>query len=283
MEAYEPEAPLSPVHAPEYSEYLAPSDDDIAPAEDQPLPASPIALSPGYITDSEPIEDGLEEDPEIDPVDYETEPFETDEAVATPPPLVSPHTYAVAPIPPSPPPSPLSPLLSPLPRIPSLSLMLPLPTRRDIILEADIPLQKRARYTALSQKFEIGESSAVAAARQPVPTLAQGTELNFMTALEEVKESVADMATRHRQDSEEIYTRHQDAQDDRALLWTRSSTLARERQYYRHIAIAETRALQQKRRDDHDMWTRAIGRIQTLEIARDPEHLDGPGDASSSC
>ncbi|GJZ94599.1 hypothetical protein Tco_0666802 [Tanacetum coccineum] len=37
MEAYEPEAPLSPVHAPVYSEYLAPSDDDMAPAEDQPL------------------------------------------------------------------------------------------------------------------------------------------------------------------------------------------------------------------------------------------------------
>ncbi|GJZ06807.1 hypothetical protein Tco_0540600 [Tanacetum coccineum] len=36
MEAYEPEAPLSPVHAPVYLEYLAPSDDDIAPAEDQP-------------------------------------------------------------------------------------------------------------------------------------------------------------------------------------------------------------------------------------------------------
>nr|GEY06527.1 hypothetical protein [Tanacetum cinerariifolium] len=90
MEVYEPEAPLSPVHTPEYPEYLAPSGDDIAPAEDQPLPARafglvlvlfgffcspllpalPIALSPGYIADSEPIEDGPEEDPEMDPLDY---------------------------------------------------------------------------------------------------------------------------------------------------------------------------------------------------------------------
>ncbi|GJX20832.1 hypothetical protein Tco_0223509, partial [Tanacetum coccineum] len=148
-----------------YSEYLAPSDDDIAPAEDQPLPALPIALSPGYIADSKPIEDGLEEDPEMDPVDY----------------------------------------------------------------------------VADEEEFEIGESSAVAAARQPELTLARGTKLNFMTALEEVKESVADMATRHRQDSEEFYTRHQDAQDDRALLRARSSTLARERRYYRHMAIVADR------------------------------------------
>nr|GFB54804.1 hypothetical protein [Tanacetum cinerariifolium] len=41
-----------------------------APMEDQPLPtnASPTALLPGYINDSNPEED--EEDPEEDPVDY---------------------------------------------------------------------------------------------------------------------------------------------------------------------------------------------------------------------
>nr|GFA50121.1 hypothetical protein [Tanacetum cinerariifolium] len=41
-----------------------------APIEDQPLPtdASPTALLPGYIDDSNPEED--EEDPEVDPVDY---------------------------------------------------------------------------------------------------------------------------------------------------------------------------------------------------------------------
>nr|GEY54480.1 hypothetical protein [Tanacetum cinerariifolium] len=71
-------------HAPEYSEYLAPSDDDIAPAEDQPLPASPIARSSGYIANSEPIEDDSEEDLEMDRVDYaadkeEEESFEDEE------------------------------------------------------------------------------------------------------------------------------------------------------------------------------------------------------------
>ncbi|GJT33469.1 hypothetical protein Tco_0923888 [Tanacetum coccineum] len=166
------------------------------------------------------------------------------------------------------------------------------PALEDIILDVDMPLQERARFTTPSHGFEIRESSAATAARQPGSTLARDTELDFMTALEEVKESVTDIASRHRHDSEEFYMRHQDAQDDRAVLRAYISTLARERRYYCHMAIvayreamyarhawthsmdhiresqaeirvlqAETRALQQQRRDDHDMWTRAIGRI----------------------
>nr|GEX12406.1 aquaporin NIP2-1-like [Tanacetum cinerariifolium] len=50
--------------------YKASNEELEAPMEDQPLPtnASPIALLPGYIDDSNPEED--EEDPEEDPVDY---------------------------------------------------------------------------------------------------------------------------------------------------------------------------------------------------------------------
>ncbi|GJT31344.1 putative reverse transcriptase domain-containing protein [Tanacetum coccineum] len=62
-----PEHPPSPIEIPyvpepEYPEYLVPSEDE-APMEDQPLPAdaSPVALSPGYVPDSD-----LEEDPEED-------------------------------------------------------------------------------------------------------------------------------------------------------------------------------------------------------------------------
>ncbi|GJW91015.1 putative reverse transcriptase domain-containing protein [Tanacetum coccineum] len=287
MEAYEPEAPLSPVHALVYPEYLAPSDDDIAPAEDQPLPApaSPAALSPNYSADSEPAEEDPEEDPEMDPVDYpfdddeeepfeeeehlasadsaspvpdsapsseETEPSEIDETAAIPPPPVSLYTivplsqtclqeWRTAPTPPSPSPSPLSPLSSPLPRIPSPPLLLPSPTRRDIIPEADMPLWKRARFAAPSHGFEIRESSAAAAARQPGSTLTRGTELDFMTALEDFKESVTDIAAKHRQDSEEFHTCHQDAHDDRAILQARISTLTRERRFYRHVAIVADR------------------------------------------
>ncbi|GJZ10587.1 hypothetical protein Tco_0545346, partial [Tanacetum coccineum] len=62
------QAPLSPdyVPGPEYPEYLTPSDEEV-PIEDQPYAVadSPIALSPGYVVDSDP-----EEDSEDGPVDY---------------------------------------------------------------------------------------------------------------------------------------------------------------------------------------------------------------------
>ncbi|GKE13356.1 hypothetical protein Tco_1416907, partial [Tanacetum coccineum] len=70
-----PEHPPSPVYLPyvpepEYPEYLAPSDEE-TPMEDQPLPddASPVALSPGYVTNSNPEEDP-EEDFEEEHADY---------------------------------------------------------------------------------------------------------------------------------------------------------------------------------------------------------------------
>ncbi|GKD22156.1 hypothetical protein Tco_1223859, partial [Tanacetum coccineum] len=70
-----PKHPPSPVEVryvlePEYPEYLVPSDAE-APLEDQPLPtdASPTALSPGYVANSDPDEDP-EEDPEEDHADY---------------------------------------------------------------------------------------------------------------------------------------------------------------------------------------------------------------------
>ncbi|GKD73687.1 hypothetical protein Tco_1331969 [Tanacetum coccineum] len=85
------EHPPSPVKVPyvpepEYPEYLASSDVE-APLEDQPLPAeaSPTALSPGYVADSDPDEDP-EEDPEEDHADYpadggdgDDEPFDDDD------------------------------------------------------------------------------------------------------------------------------------------------------------------------------------------------------------
>nr|GEV23277.1 hypothetical protein [Tanacetum cinerariifolium] len=65
------QAPRSPVYIPYvpepvYPEYI-PLEDDVFPAEEQPLPtaASPTAESPGYIPESDP-----EEDPEEDPADY---------------------------------------------------------------------------------------------------------------------------------------------------------------------------------------------------------------------
>nr|GEW22443.1 hypothetical protein [Tanacetum cinerariifolium] len=137
------------VPGPEYSKYVAPSDAEI-PIEDQLLPAhaSPIALSLGYVADSDP-----KEDPEEDPADYtadggddddddgdddDDEEEEARKTVSHHPPITTSTEaliakYAVAPTPPVPPLSPLSPWSSPLPHIQSpplhvLSLPLPLPS-----------------------------------------------------------------------------------------------------------------------------------------------------------
>ncbi|GJS47564.1 hypothetical protein Tco_0597685 [Tanacetum coccineum] len=125
---YFEQAPLSPdyVPGPEYPEYLAPSDEEVLVEDPAYAVAdSPIALSPGYIADSNPEEDsedgivdyptdegdGDDDDssdnneeeeaseeeeehlaladsvvaPVVDhvPSSEETEPFETDESVAT--------------------------------------------------------------------------------------------------------------------------------------------------------------------------------------------------------
>ncbi|GJV29870.1 hypothetical protein Tco_1386318 [Tanacetum coccineum] len=70
-----PEHPPSPIDVPyvpepEYPEYLAPYVAE-APLEDQPLPAdaSPTALSPGYVADSD-LDEDPDEDPEEDYTDY---------------------------------------------------------------------------------------------------------------------------------------------------------------------------------------------------------------------
>ncbi|GJU48094.1 putative reverse transcriptase domain-containing protein [Tanacetum coccineum] len=97
-----------------------------------------------------------------------------------------------------------------------------------------------------TSRFEIRESSVAAAARQPGSALTQGTELDFMTALEEVKKSVTDIAAIHRQDSEESGG---------------------------HVCTIGLDSL-------HRSYP-AIGRIQTLKIARDPEYPDGPGDSGT--
>nr|GEZ51813.1 hypothetical protein [Tanacetum cinerariifolium] len=64
------QAPLSLSHALVYTEYVAPSDNDPLP-KDRPLAASasPTALSPDYLADSELVED----DPKEDLVDYPSE------------------------------------------------------------------------------------------------------------------------------------------------------------------------------------------------------------------
>ncbi|GKD49073.1 hypothetical protein Tco_1278049 [Tanacetum coccineum] len=99
------------------------------------------------------------------------------------------------------PPSPLSPLSSPLPQIPSPPLPLlsppttsptyaeaPLGYRavgiRDDLPKVDMPLRKRACFTAPTGRFEIEESSSAAAARQSGHALAHRVDNGFVDTLD---------------------------------------------------------------------------------------------------
>nr|GEV52947.1 reverse transcriptase domain-containing protein [Tanacetum cinerariifolium] len=204
------DTPISPAYALEHAPL---ADDDLEPTVAQALPAhvSPAPLSPDYSTDSKPIKD----DPQEVEEDLEEEELPT-MAASTPAiaDLASPSKETepfkedeVAPTPPSP-----------------------------ISSHAIIHLS----YTQLcrARKFEIRESSAVAAARQPGSTLAQGTRDRLVFALEETNETVINLGTSYRKDSHEIY-------DQRASL---SEAERRRQSHQGHRTRQTTKACQRARK-----------------------------------
>nr|GEV20636.1 hypothetical protein [Tanacetum cinerariifolium] len=173
----------------------------------------------------------------------ETEPFETDESAATPPPnpayrvtarmFIRPQTPISLPSDTeiarlmaihTPPPSPLSPLslplppiLSPLPYIlsPSVPPSLPLPTI------FTYPLGYRAAMIWLRAEDEI------------VKTM-QGAPATDET---ELFRRVTDLVETMRRDTDEIYTRMDDAQSERQLMASRLNLLVRDRRALAHTAL----------------------------------------------
>nr|GFD00302.1 hypothetical protein [Tanacetum cinerariifolium] len=119
----------------------------------------------------------------------------------------------------------------------------------------DMPLQKRARFTALAFRFKVGKSSAVAAARQPILDVAiidatprrlvskevgYGIEVVLDDIVRDMNERastttvglskrVTDLSITLSRDTYEIHVRLEDAQDDRALQRARVNTLFRDR------------------------------------------------------
>ncbi|GJR15126.1 hypothetical protein Tco_0797778 [Tanacetum coccineum] len=177
----EPEhASLSPDYmpGPEYPEYLAPSDGEV-PVEDQPYAVadSPIALSLGYIADSDPKEDPEDEAARIRLRTASPPPLPLSSPLPLPPPIILPRTRAsmvlmrdVAPstyilTPRSRTPPSRTPPILPIP-LPTSSLPLPLPStnRRVDVPEVVLPPQKRLCITS-GLRFKVEESSSSAAAR----------------------------------------------------------------------------------------------------------------------
>ncbi|GKE20051.1 hypothetical protein Tco_1431563, partial [Tanacetum coccineum] len=160
--------------------------------------------------------------PNVDPVPSaeDTEEFETDESTPThyasaptlpspPPSLRSPLSSPLPQIPspplplPSPPTTSLTYVEAPLgyiaakirlratspstlhpSEIPSPPLLLPSTTLKDDLPDADMPLRKRAHFTAPTGRFEIGESSSAVAARQVGHTLAYTIDYVFIDTMD---------------------------------------------------------------------------------------------------
>nr|GEV91297.1 putative reverse transcriptase domain-containing protein [Tanacetum cinerariifolium] len=114
--------------------------------------------------------------------------------------------------------------------------LLPFTSRRTDIPEADMPPRKRACLTTPALGFEIEESSAAGAARQPGPTESDLMRYRVEQA-EGVNERVTELDTTVRQRRDEFEIRFEEAQDDRALLRARVNTLFRDRPDHRRTAM----------------------------------------------
>ncbi|GJU62699.1 putative reverse transcriptase domain-containing protein [Tanacetum coccineum] len=173
----------------------------------------------------------------------------------------------------------------------ALSVIFGLSLTRDDILEAGTPLQKKARFTAPTGRFKVGESSTTAA-RQPRSTVARTVDYSFMDTLDA---SIRDIDRRamdvvelvnlrvsyqvdvRRRESKKFYRRHQDAQDDRAALrdeWALDRFEANNKALEAWIAVLETQAYRHEwqHQDADDRATRHIMRIQALEAHWRLEH-----------
>ncbi|GJW67647.1 hypothetical protein Tco_0122071 [Tanacetum coccineum] len=259
-----PEVSPSPDYKP------GPEEDEILPAEEQPLPAaaSPTADSPGYVPESdleeEPEED--DEDPEEDPADYpadrnndDDEDEDEDEDEEEEGGFQDAQLWPTCPTIPSPPPNS--------------------PTHIEIP-ESCLPLRKRVRFFSPTSSHEVGESSAAGAARQDRPAIARddpysiaredlygfvdmvdvpprsstSRELDYditdtwddlvgaideiaPTTIEGVNQRVTHLATIVEEETTSMYGIMEDAQDDRSQLRGRVNLLYRDRPVHRRLAV----------------------------------------------
>nr|GEW74028.1 hypothetical protein [Tanacetum cinerariifolium] len=150
-------------------------------------------------------------------------------------------------------------LLLPSGTPPLLPIHLPVPSTSRIadIPEADTPPRKRLVLTAPRPGCEVRESYAVAA-RQPGPTMARSVNCSFvdimetrfrdterrrMTALEMVNMRVSYQVDVRSRESSEFYSRHHDAQKDRAAVGAEIEVLRRQRLAYEQESIQIHKAL----------------------------------------
>nr|GEX38987.1 hypothetical protein [Tanacetum cinerariifolium] len=293
-----------------YPEFMPPKDDVLPVEEQPlPATVSPTTDSPGYITEFDLEEDPEkedDEDPKEDPTDYPTDKDddeeesskddaddeEEDEGIEEEehlPPANSfpPSTYRIttrtsirakAPIPfPSnievaprseTPPSRTPPLLPiPLPTS-SPPLLLPSSDCKADVPEVTLPPRKRLCIT-LSPIFEVRECSS-----GPTARLTRGFRADYeeipVTDVAELGQRMTYFVTIIRQDTDEIYGRPDDAQDDRLLMSRQLNSLHKDRR----SDARTTRLIKSKARASREAWTeiedlRAADRRRQTRLAEE--------------
>ncbi|GJR10042.1 reverse transcriptase domain-containing protein [Tanacetum coccineum] len=175
---------------------------------------------------------------------------------------------------------------SPLPPLPA-SLFIPLPVdRREDTLEAELPPRKRLCLTALTSRYEVGESSTAA----PRPAGGHGIDYGFIgtldaetrrqraeevgygirdvwvdpretveevapTTLEGVNDRVTELAAVQEQDTQDIYAVIEDTQDRQTRIFQSVEALIDDRQYHYETA----RLLDQEALVSREAWAHSMG------------------------
>ncbi|GJW74074.1 hypothetical protein Tco_0133444 [Tanacetum coccineum] len=174
------------------------------------------------------------------------------------------------PLPSSTPPSGTPPLL-PIPLLtPSTPLLLPSTIYRAGVSEVTLPPQKRL-CIALGLRYEVGESSSALIAR---PTRGFKADYGFVATLDDEIRRYPE-----RDDTDEIYRRLDDAQDDRSLMSGRLNMLYRDRRAHARTArLMETEARLSREAwvqsmDASDTARSEVRALRTTVLAQQTPHL----------
>nr|GEW19812.1 putative reverse transcriptase domain-containing protein [Tanacetum cinerariifolium] len=156
---------------------------------------------------------------------------------------VAPSTYILAP------PSGTPPLL-PIP-LPTLSPLLHLHStdHRADVLEVTLPPQKRL-CIVIEPKFKVEQSSSAPTAR---PTRGFRANYGFVGTLDGIRRD------QERDDTDEIYGRLDDAQDDRLLMSGQLNSIRRDRRSYAYTA----RLMKSEARLSHEAWAQSMDASDT--------------------
>ncbi|GJU52760.1 hypothetical protein Tco_1226474 [Tanacetum coccineum] len=178
-------------------------------------------------------------------------------------------------------------------------LLLPSTSHRTCIPEVEMPSRKRACFTTPAPGFEVGESLATGAARQPGPTLEANLRRDRVmetgygitdtwdeiveamlevasTTLEGVNQRVTELATTVRQETEEFQAMYA------RIAWTSSKDRFAAIEAHVRTLKAQVSTLIAQTSSLQTQLTTALRGIETLE-ARDLEPQDEPAEAGSSC